>query len=122
MLFIHGGGFSIGTGDLPGFVTGMRGLAIHGDVILITINYRLDVLGFLSTGDSNAPGNYALWDAIEALRFVQNNIANFGGDPERVTILGQSAGGVVVTQLMLSPKARGQRPFDSLFYFLMVVG
>lgn len=62
----------------------------------MTINYRLGVLGFLSTEDSNAPGNYGMKDVIKALEWVRYNIRNFGGDPDNVTIFGESAGGAAV--------------------------
>lgn len=93
MVWIHGGAFVMGSGDddqaTPNhFVT--------QDVLLVTINYRLGIMGFLSTGDRHAPGNAAMKDMVLALQWVQNNIANFGGDPDNVTIFGLSAGGVAV--------------------------
>lgn len=93
MVWIHGGAFIMGSGDdtMYGpdwFVT--------EDVVYVTLNYRLGILGFLSTGDRHAPGNYALKDMVMALRWVKNNIANFGGDPDNITIFGESAGSVAV--------------------------
>ena len=108
IVFIHGGGFSIGSSDQPSLSIGLRGLPIHGDVILVTMNYRLGVLGFFSTGDSNSPGNYGLWDALEALKFVKNNIANFGGISDQITLAGESAGGAMSSQIMLSPSGKGR--------------
>nr|AHJ81321.1 carboxylesterase [Locusta migratoria] len=102
MVFIHGGCFSVGASNFygpPNFVE-------HG-VILVTINYRLGLLGFLSTGDEVVPGNAGLKDMVAALRWVRNNIAAFGGDPDNVTVFGQSAGGIAANLLMLSPLAAG---------------
>lgn len=69
---------------------------IEEDVIIVSLNYRVGALGFLSTGDANASGNYGLKDMILALKWIRENIANFGGDPNNVTIFGQSAGGAAV--------------------------
>ncbi|PSN48039.1 hypothetical protein C0J52_09101 [Blattella germanica] len=89
MVFIHGGGFNNGSGTSefygPDFLLGQ-------DVLVVTINYRLGALGFLSTGDSVVPGNNGLKDQVMALRWIQQNVAQFGGDPSRVTIFGESAG------------------------------
>lgn len=92
MVFIHGGGFITGSSDPVISDT----LAAHGEVIIVTINYRLSLWGFLTTEDKHAPGNYGLWDQHEAIRWVHNNIEAFGGDPTKVTIFGESAGGVSV--------------------------
>lgn len=86
MFWIHGGAYVIGDGDSsvygPDFI-------VRDDVVVVTINYRLSALGFLSTEDENAQGNYGLKDMVAALKWVQLNIHNFGGDPELVTIFGQ---------------------------------
>ncbi|XP_077986322.1 acetylcholinesterase-like [Glandiceps talaboti] len=105
MVWIHGGGFYMGSGA-DTYYDGIPLVALN-DVILVTINYRLGALGFLSTGDSVIPGNYGMLDQIEALKWVQNNIAVFGGDPKKVTIFGESAGGISVSYLMLSPLSEG---------------
>ena len=76
-------------------------------VVMVTIQYRLGILGFLSTGDDVLPGNLGLFDQNFAFRWVQNNIAAFGGDPDRVTIAGESAGGESVLAHMVSPVSRG---------------
>ena len=108
MVWIHGGGNWAGAGS--GFVTSP--IVLHG-VVLVTMEYRLGVFGFLShpalTAESphHASGNYALLDQIAALRWVQANIARFGGDPANVTIAGQSAGAEDVGLLMLSPLTKG---------------
>ena len=92
MLFIHGGGF-VCDSALP-YVSDV--LSAHGDVIVVTFNYRLSVWGFLSTGDDNAKGNYGLWDQHLAIKWVHDNIESFGGDPQKITIFGESAGAISV--------------------------
>ncbi|ELT89113.1 hypothetical protein CAPTEDRAFT_77827, partial [Capitella teleta] len=123
MVFYYGGAFILGTGEMyPGSL-----LATQGDVIVVNFNYRLSTLGWLSSGefiicsfiivmynglmkgDDVLPGNYGLWDARAALQWVQQNIAQFGGDPSRVTIYGHSAGGSMVSHSVISPQ------FDGLF-------
>ncbi|XP_033748514.1 carboxylesterase 1D-like [Pecten maximus] len=103
MVFFHGGAFVTGQAQLYDG----SGLALNGDVIVVTANYRLGVLGFFSTGDSVARGNYGLWDQIEALKWVKNNIRSFGGNPDSVTIFGESAGGFSVSLLALIPQNKG---------------
>ena len=103
MVWIHGGGFVNGAGTQYNPVK----LAAKGDVIVVTINYRLGLLGFFTMNDPLAPGNYGLWDMIEALRWIQNNIAAFGGNPNSVTIFGQSAGAAAVSLLPLIPSNKG---------------
>ena len=76
------------------------------DVVLVTIQYRLNVFGFLSTEDPSAPGNYGSLDQVAALKWIQENIGAFGGDPDSVTIFGMSAGGASVHYLTLSPLTR----------------
>ncbi|XP_031345382.1 bile salt-activated lipase-like [Photinus pyralis] len=76
-------------------------------VVLVTIHYRLGALGFLSTGDASIPANNGLKDQVLALRWVKDNIARFGGDPQKVTICGNSAGAHSVHLLTLSPMAKG---------------
>ncbi|XP_066292863.1 pyrethroid hydrolase Ces2e-like [Branchiostoma lanceolatum] len=103
LLWIHGGTLISGMGSPPGW----EALAAHQDVVVVSINYRLGVLGFLSTGDENMPGNYGLLDQVRAMEWVKENIRNFGGDPERVTLFGQSAGGVSISYHLLSPLSKG---------------
>lgn len=109
-VWIYGGGFIAGTGSSPEFDG--EGLARKG-VVVVTFNYRLGALGFLATpelsreSDHQASGNYGLLDDIAALQWVQRNIAAFGGDPQRVTIGGQSAGAGSVGFLSMSPLAKG---------------
>lgn len=103
MVYIHGGSYMEGTGNLmDGSV-----LASYGDVIVVTVNYRLGVLGFLSTGDQAAKGNYGLLDQIQALRWVEENAGAFGGDPGRVTVFGSGAGASCVSLLTLSHYSEG---------------
>ena len=78
-----------------------------GSVVLVSINYRLNVFGFFSLGTEEIPGNQGLRDQQLALSWVRDNIAAFGGDPEAVTIFGQSAGSYSVYQQVLSPQAKG---------------
>lgn len=103
MFFIHGGSYLDGTGS---YYEGKH-LALVGNVVVVTINYRLGLLGFLSSEDSTLMGNYGLWDQLMALQWVQKNIKKFGGDPKRVTIFGNSAGSSSVGILALSPKSKG---------------
>ena len=110
VVWIHGGAYSNGSTSLP-LYWGDR-LARRG-IVVVTIAYRLGPLGFLAhpelTQESpkHSSGNYGLMDQIAALEWIQHNIANFGGDPRRVTIAGQSAGAMSVSLLMASPRARG---------------
>ena len=103
MLWIHGGGFDSGSSSLPRFDG--AALAQHG-VVLVSFNYRLGRLGFLAL--PGAPSaNFGLLDQIAVLNWVRRNIAVFGGDPDRVTIFGESAGGISVDALMVSPLSMG---------------
>jgi para-nitrobenzyl esterase len=109
MVWIHGGAFQQGSAANPVFVRG--DLTAQG-VVLVTINYRLGPFGFmahpeLSAEGQGASGNYGLHDMAAALRWVQRNIAEFGGDPAKVTVFGQSAGAHGVIALMASPEGRG---------------
>ncbi|CAH1274196.1 NLGN4X [Branchiostoma lanceolatum] len=103
MVFIHPGYFEEGAGSMYDG----SAIASWGQVIVVTFNYRLGLLGFLSTGEDNAPGNYGLLDQIAALKWVQQNIVNFGGDPNNITVFGAEAGGASINLLALSPKAKG---------------
>ncbi len=111
MVWIHGGAFALGSAGEP--LYDGQALVEHGDRVVVTINYRLGALGLLahpaltaesSTGSS---GNYWLLDQIAALEWVQRNILAFGGDPDNVTIFGESAGGASVCALMASPLTGG---------------
>ena len=110
MLWIHGGGNYGGTASSP--ASDGESLAQHG-VVMVSINYRLNIFGFFAhpelTSESphHTSGNYGLMDQVAALKWVHDNIAQFGGDPANVTIFGQSAGAVDVNVLMTSPLAKG---------------
>uniref|UniRef100_A0A1A9ZHC1 Carboxylic ester hydrolase n=1 Tax=Glossina pallidipes TaxID=7398 RepID=A0A1A9ZHC1_GLOPL len=103
MVWLHGGGYSFGSGNA--FLYGPDYLVAE-NVVLVTLNYRLGPLGFLTAGPS-APGNQGLKDQLLALKWVRDNIAAFGGDPNQVTVFGESAGGSSVQLLMLSPLSKG---------------
>ena len=103
MVWIHGGSYIAGSAsDYDG-----RYFVLDGDVILVTVNYRLGNLGFLATDDGSIPGNYGLWDQHLAFQWVHDNIADYGGDPNSVTIFGESAGGGSVSFQSLYPGNQG---------------
>jgi para-nitrobenzyl esterase len=109
LVWIHGGAFVLGAGSALAYDG--SALAREGDVVVVTLNYRLGALGFLALGDL-APGagfdaNLGLRDQIAALEWVRDNAAAFGGDPANVTVFGQSAGGMSVGTLLAAPRARG---------------
>ncbi|OBS66116.1 hypothetical protein A6R68_05348 [Neotoma lepida] len=103
MVWIHGGGLVAGMASMYDGST----LAAIEDVVVVTIQYRLGVLGFFSTGDQHARGNWGYLDQVAALRWVQQNIAHFGGNPDLVTIFGESAGGTSVSSHVVSPMSKG---------------
>jgi para-nitrobenzyl esterase len=110
LVFVHGGGYTFGTGALT-LYSGAR-LALRGDVIVVSINYRLGALGYLdfsefSTAARPFDSNLGLRDQVAALEWVRRNIAAFGGDPDNVTVFGESAGGHAVVSLLATPAAAG---------------
>ena len=109
MFFIHGGSFTSGTGASLVYRGGV--LAGEGNVVVVTINYRLGALGFLGhaalQGKNGSLGNFGLMDQVLALEWVRDNIASFGGDAKNVTIFGESAGAMSVCALLASPTANG---------------
>ena len=110
MVWLHGGAFAAGSGhDLPAFDG--ENLSRRGDVVVVTLNHRLNLLGYLDLsayGDKYAAsGNVGMLDIVAALQWVRDNIKNFGGDPGRVMIFGQSGGGAKVSTLMGMPAAKG---------------
>ncbi|XP_059514390.1 LOW QUALITY PROTEIN: bile salt-activated lipase-like [Myotis daubentonii] len=111
MIWIFGGAFLFGSGQGFNFFSDYQydgeEIATRGTVIVVTFSYRLGALGFLSTGDANLPGNYGLRDQHMAIAWVKRNIAAFGGDPDNITIFGQSAGGASVSLQTLSPYNKG---------------
>ncbi|GBM59635.1 Neuroligin-4, X-linked [Araneus ventricosus] len=103
MVYIHGESYEWNAGNpYDG-----RVLASYGNVVVVTINFRLGILGFLPAVDRSARGNYGLLDQVAALHWIQENIGEFGGDAENVTIFGQGFGAAFVNLLMLSPMAKG---------------
>lgn len=110
MMWLHGGAYLLGSGS-QALYDGRR-LATGGDVIVVTVNYRLGALGFLDlssfdTGRRRFDSNIGLRDVLAALRWVRDNIAAFGGDPDKVTLFGESAGAGIVTSLLAVPAAEG---------------
>ena len=102
MVWLHGGSYTSGSGDLAIFDP--TALVAENRVIVVSVTYRLGLFGYLATG-TGRPANLGLLDQVEAFRWVQRNIGAFGGDPERVTAFGQSAGGDAVAHLMATPEA-----------------
>lgn len=115
MVLLHGGAYQLGAGSQPNY--NGKGLAAKGAVV-VTMNYRLGPLGFLAhpelTAEAGSSGNYALHDAVAALKWVRDHIAAFGGDPDNVTVFSESAGSAMASVLYASPLAAG------LFHKLML--
>lgn len=110
MFWCHGGGFATGSGSSP--VTDGANLARRGDVVVVSINHRLNVLGFTSLADVGgsefaSSGDVGMLDVVQALTWVRDNIAQFGGDPDTVMVFGQSGGGRKVSTLLAMPSAKG---------------
>ncbi|HTX15055.1 MAG TPA: carboxylesterase family protein [Candidatus Baltobacteraceae bacterium] len=111
MVWLHGGGFSAGSGQELKSYYG-ENLSRRGDVVVVSLNHRLGVLGYLNLAEAGGSsyansGNAGMLDIVAALEWVRDNIANFGGDPGNVTVFGQSGGGGKVTALMAMPRAAG---------------
>ncbi|XP_063378702.1 acetylcholinesterase-like isoform X2 [Cydia fagiglandana] len=104
MIYIHGGSYITGSGndDLYG-----PKFLVQQDVVLVTLNYRLEVLGFLSVETPEVPGNAGMKDQVAALKWIKENIAKFGGDPDNITIFGESVGACSVTHHISSPMTKG---------------
>jgi para-nitrobenzyl esterase len=110
MVYIHGGAFTLGSASDPWY-DGASFAANH-NIVVVSLNYRLGILGFvylkdLAGAESNYTGNCGLLDQIAALRWVRENIASFGGDPDQVTVMGESAGAMSIGVLLAMPEARG---------------
>ena len=111
MFYIHGGGFTFGSAYELASQDGAQ-MARHHDVVSVTVNHRLNILGFFDLSEFGGPAyadsvNVGMTDLVTALRWVRDNIANFGGDPDRIMIYGQSGGGSKVTTLLGMPSAQG---------------
>ena len=111
LVSFHGGGFTTGSGNAPGF-DGAQ-LALFGDVVVVTVNHRLASYGYTHLADLGAPPEFAsagvtgIMDLVASLQWVKENIANFGGDPGRVMIFGQSGGGAKTSTILATPSAKG---------------
>ena len=110
MVWCHGGGFATGSGSSP--VTDGANLARRGDVVVVSLNHRLNVLGFsnlasVAGAEFAASGDVGMLDIVRALEWVRDNIAEFGGDPNTVMVFGQSGGGRKVATLLAMPSAKG---------------
>ncbi|WP_396644063.1 carboxylesterase/lipase family protein [Microbacterium sp.] len=109
MVWLHGGAYTFGSSSQP--LYDATSMVASGDVVVVTVNYRLGALGFLDLTAALPHGgfdsNLALRDVLLALQWVQRNISAFGGDPDRVTVFGESAGGGLVTTLLATPAAQG---------------
>ncbi len=103
MVFLHGGGFIAGSSSIP--VLDGRNIAATGNVVVVSLNYRLGVLGFLS-GIHGLKGNYGFLDQQMALQWVRDNIAGFGGDPNNITLFGESSGATAVALHLISPQSQ----------------
>lgn len=104
MIWFHGGGWQCGSGTKEFYGPDYL---LEYDVVYVSGNFRVGPLGFLSTGTDDCPGNNGLKDQILILQWVQENIRHFGGDPNSVTVFGESAGGATGTYLMMSPLSKG---------------
>ncbi|XP_068627126.1 juvenile hormone esterase-like [Battus philenor] len=104
MVFLHGGGFGVGSGSSTFY--GPQYLISH-EVIVVTLNYRLNAYGFLNLGIKEAPGNAGLKDIRAALRWIRDNISNFFGDPDNVTVFGEGSGGLAAIYLTMSESTKG---------------
>lgn len=105
MVWIYGGGFMMGNSE---YEDAAPDYFLDNDIVFVSITYRIGILGFLSLNDLVAPGNNGLKDQNLALRWVKENIKYFGGDPEQVTIFGQSAGSASVSYHLQSPLSAGE--------------
>lgn len=105
VVYIHGGFFSYGGISMP--IHDASELAVRGDVVVVTVAYRLGAFGFLNMGTEDAPGNMGIHDQLLALRWIKRNVKAFGGDPDQITLVGQSAGSYSVGVHLVSPRSKG---------------
>uniref|UniRef100_A0A0N5CSH2 COesterase domain-containing protein n=1 Tax=Thelazia callipaeda TaxID=103827 RepID=A0A0N5CSH2_THECL len=106
IVYIHGGNFQLGS-SADFSQEAILNNFVSRKVVFVSLNYRLGPLGFISTGDGVIPGNNGLWDQILALKWVKSNIRVFGGDPEKILLMGHGSGAASVSLLALSPRAEG---------------
>lgn len=106
LVWFYGGGFYEGN---PDFDKHSPEHLLDEDLMIVSFNYRVSIFGFLSTNDAAAPGNIGLKDQLFALRWIKDNIGNFGGDPNRITLMGQSAGAASIGYLLASKKIEGKK-------------
>lgn len=104
VVWTYGGAFYTGS---PGLETGRPDSILEENVLVVSFNYRVGVFGFLSTGESVLPGNAGLKDQVLALQWIKDNIEHFGGDPEKITLMGQSAGAASIGYLLQAPQTNG---------------
>ncbi|KAH7952447.1 hypothetical protein HPB52_023468 [Rhipicephalus sanguineus] len=105
LVYLYGGFFGWGTASA--FIFDGVFLAARANVIVVTLNYRVNILGFMNASIPDSPGNMGLYDQVEALRWVKGNVEFFGGDPNAVTLAGQSAGAISIGYHMMSPMSKG---------------
>ncbi|GIX92920.1 acetylcholinesterase-1 [Caerostris darwini] len=105
MVWIYGGAFSSGSSELDLYDGGV--LSSYGQVVVVSMNYRVGIFGFMDMGDEEAPGNVGLHDQISAMKWVKENVHHFGGDPNRVTLFGSSAGALSISLHLASPLSKG---------------
>lgn len=104
MVWIYGGAFTSGDSTYDSY---SPDFLLDENVVFVSFNYRLGIFGFMSTEDQTVSGNYGLKDQVLALQWIKDNIEYFGGDPNRITIFGESAGGASVSYLLQIPQAQG---------------
>ncbi|XP_015927912.2 acetylcholinesterase-1 [Parasteatoda tepidariorum] len=105
LVWIHGGGFYAGSSTMDVYDGSI--FSSYGDAVIVSVNYRLGIFGFLNAGIDQAPGNVGLFDQLLALKWINANIQNFGGDPNSITLFGESAGSISINDLLLSPLSDG---------------
>ncbi|XP_067133895.1 acetylcholinesterase-like [Centruroides vittatus] len=105
MVWIHGGEFNTGTVNMDAHYG--KFLSSIGNVIVISLNYRLGIFGFLNLGNTQTTGNIGMLDQVTALKWIHENVENFGGDRNEITLFGSSAGSISVTHHMISPLTKG---------------
>lgn len=105
LVWIYGGAFFGGAADFDG---ASPERLLEENVIVASLHYRVGLFGFLSTGDNIVPGNVGLKDQILALQWIKQNIKNFGGDPSKITVFGQSAGSASIAYLLQTNQSQGQ--------------